>query len=361
MAGLDGEVIVADNGSTDGSQALARRLDARVVDVAKSGYGSALRGGILAAAGTHVVMADADASYDFHAIPQFVAKLREGFDLVVGNRFHGGIAPGAMPFLHRWLGNPVLSFLGRLFFRSPVGDLHCGIRAFTKEAYLRMDLRTTGMEFASEMIIVATLRGLRVAEIPAVLLPDGRSRKPHLRTWRDGWRHLRFMLLYSPRWLFLTPGATMLILGLAGLAWLGTGPRRVGPTTFDIHTLLMSGLVAIVGYQVIVFAAFTRAFATREGLYPESEWLRRLQRYVTLEVGLLVGLVLILTAIVAIAVAFFSWETVGFARLNPAVTMRQLIPASVLLVVGTQTVFSSFFLSILGLNRVADSDLVETD
>jgi glycosyltransferase involved in cell wall biosynthesis len=353
-SGLVGEVIVADNGSTDGSQAIAHRAGARVVEVSRRGYGSALRGGISAAAGTYIVMGDADASYDFDAIPAFLEKLRSGYDLVVGNRFHGGIERGAMPLLHKAFGNPVLSFLGRLFFKSPIGDFHCGMRAFRNEAYERMGLQTTGMEFASEMIIMAALRGLRVAEIPTVLRQDGRTRRPYLRTWRDGWRHLRFMLVYSPRWLFLTPGIAMMVLGSLGLTWLATGPRRVGPVVLDVNTLLLCGLLAIVGYQLIVFAVFTRAFAAREGLYPEQGLLQFLQKYITLEVGLLVGLCLLLMGAGGVVVAFLSWKSVGFEGLNPRVTMRELIPANVLMVVGTQTIFSSFFLSILGLQRAGN-------
>ncbi|MBO0727970.1 MAG: glycosyltransferase family 2 protein [Acidimicrobiaceae bacterium] len=360
-AQLRGEIVVADNGSVDGSQAIAGRLGARVVHISEKGYGSALRGGILAAGAPLVVMGDADGSYDFSAISAFVDKLREGHDIVIGNRFQGGILPGAMPALHRWIGNPVLSFLGRLFFTSPVGDFHCGIRAFRRDAYLDLRLKTTGMEFASEMIIMASLAGLRIAEIPVSLRPDGRSRKPHLRTWRDGWRHLRFMLLYSPRWLFLLPGVTMMAVGLAGAARLALGPQQIGSVTFGVHTLLLSGLVAIVGYQVIVFGVFTRTFAATEGIYPESRWFVWLQRYVTLEKGLLVGLAMLLGGVAAVMVAFSSWQSVGFGRLDATVTMRQMIPAGVLVVLGTQTIFSSFFLSILGLRRAPDADLLDGD
>ncbi|MBO0706837.1 MAG: glycosyltransferase family 2 protein [Candidatus Dormibacteraeota bacterium] len=360
-AQLRGEIVVADNGSVDGSQAIASGLGARVVHVSEKGYGSALRGGILAARAPLVVMGDADGSYDFSAIPAFRDKLREGYDFVVGNRFQGGIMPGAMPALHRWLGNPVLSFLGRLFFRSRVGDFHCGIRGFRRDAYLGLRLQTTGMEFASEMIIMASLAGLRIAEIPVGLRPDGRSRKPHLRTWRDGWRHLRFMLLYSPRWLFLLPGIAMMALGLAGAVRLTLGPLQIGSVNLGIHTLLLCGLIVIAGYQVIVFGIFTRTFAATEGIYPESGWFSWLQRYVTLEMGLLVGLCMLLGGAAAVLVTFFSWESVGFERLDPVVTMRQMIPAGVLLVLGTQTIFSSFFLSILGLRRAPDADLLDRE
>lgn len=356
-AGLTGEVIVADNGSSDGSQAVAEESGARVVHVTARGYGSALRGGILASRGTYVVMADADGSYDFGAVPAFVERLRAGYDLVMGNRFRGGIEPGAMPALHRWLGNPVLSFLGRLFFNSSVGDFHCGIRGFRRDAYGRLGLTTSGMEFASEMIIMASLRDLEVTEIPATLRRDGRTRRPHLRTWRDGWRHLRFMLLYSPRWLFLLPSLAMLLLGFGGLAALEGGPRTLGAVTIDIHTMLMSGMSAILGYQVLIFGVFTRAFATREGLYPGSQWLRALHRSGTLELGLLAGLgITVLGATVIVSTAF-GWQRTGFDHLDPRVTMRQLIPATVLLVIGTQTIFSSFFLGILGIQRAGGVEL----
>jgi glycosyltransferase involved in cell wall biosynthesis len=356
-ASLRGEVIVADNGSTDGSQVIAQRLGARVVDVPVRGYGSALRGGILASRAPYIIMGDADGSYDFSTIPVFVDKLRQGYDLVVGNRFRGGIAKGAMPFLHRWIGNPVLTFIGRLFFKSPAGDFHCGLRAIRRDVCLRMNLQTTGMEFASEMIIVASLQNLRVAEVPVVLLPDCRSQKSHLRTWRDGWRHLRFMLLYSPKWLYAVPGSLMIIAGLSGLVWLATGPKQIGSITFDGNTLLVAGLVAILGYQVLVFAVFTRAFATREGLYPESQWLRTLHRLITLEVGLLVGAALIIIGLVMLIIAVISWQRANFGHLNVTVTVEQVIPGCVVVVLGNQTIFSSFFLSILGLRRVADSDL----
>src|SRR5436305_7632500 len=247
--GLHGEVIVADNGSTDGSVVIAKELGARVVEVSRRGYGNALIGGIEAADGDFVIMGDADASYDFGAIGAFVDRLRSGDDLVVGNRFLGGIAPGAMPWSHRWVGNPVLTRIGRVFFHAPVGDMHCGLRAFRKEAFLRMHLRATGMEFASEMVIKAALKRMRISEVPVRLRPDGRTRPPHLRTWRDGWRHLRFMLLFSPRWLFLYPGLALFGLGVLGGAVLETGPKRIGPLGFDIDTLVLAAFCCLIGYQ----------------------------------------------------------------------------------------------------------------
>src|SRR5205823_7327727 len=260
---LSAEIVVADNGSSDGSRQIARRLGARVVEADERGYGAALKAGVGAARGRFIVMADADMSYDLGAVYPFIEKLRQGYDLVMGNRFEGGIHPGAMPWLHRWVGNPVLSRLGKLLFGAPVGDFHCGIRAFSKDAYARMRLRTSGMEFASEMVVRASLAGLRIAEIPAQLRKDGRSRPPHLRTWHDGWRHLRFMLLFSPRWLFLVPGSVLFALGAGVSLWLLGGPRMIGPLGLDIDTLLVAGFACLVGYQVIVFAVFTKVFAIR--------------------------------------------------------------------------------------------------
>ncbi len=348
--GFTAEIIVADNGSTDGSQLVARELGANVVEVQRKGYGSALIGGIDAAQGRFVVMGDADASYDFAAIAPLIAKLRDGYDLVVGNRFLGGIEPGAMPWSHRWLGNPVLSSINKIFFHAPVGDTHCGLRAFTKDAYERMRLRATGMEFASEMVIKASLKGMRITEVPVVLRPDGRSRPPHLRTWRDGWRHLRFMLLFSPRWLFLYPGLVLLVIGLGLSALLVAGPLRIGGVRLDIHTMLVAGFLALLGYQLVLFAVFTKMFAIREGFHPPHPALQTLLRYVTLEVGLLAGALMALGGLVALVLAVTSWQSVGFGNLNPATTMREVIPAVVLLSLGTQTIFASFFISILSID-----------
>jgi glycosyltransferase involved in cell wall biosynthesis len=348
--GLTAEIIVADNGSTDGSQVVARELGTRVVSVARKGYGSALIGGIDAAHGAYVVMGDADDSYDFGAIGPLVDKLREGYDLVVGNRFLGGIEPGAMPWLHRWVGNPVLTLISRLFFHTPVGDMHCGLRAFRKDAYEALRLRATGMEFASEMVIKASLRGMRIAEVPVTLRPDGRSRPPHLRTWRDGWRHLRFMLLFSPRWLFLYPGSALFAVGVLLSGLLLTGPRRVGTVTLDIHTLLVAGFLALLGYQLVLFAVFTKIFAIRMGFHPPHPALQKLFKYVTLEVGLVAGAVMVIAGVVGLILAVASWQAVGFGSLDPRLTMREVIPAVLLLAIGTQTVFASFFISILSID-----------
>ena len=274
-AGIHGEVIVADNGSTDGSVELAQSAGARVVHVDQRGYGNALRGGIHAARGTYVLMADSDDSYDFDHIPRFVEQLRNGSELVMGNRFLGGIRDGAMPPLHRYLGNPVLTAIGRLFFHSPSRDFHCGIRAFRKDSYERMDIRSTGMEFASEMVVKASLLRMKVSEVPTTLSPDGRSHPPHLRTWHDGWRHLRFLLMYSPRWLFLFPGIASIVVGLATCIWLMPGPRRVGNVVFDFHTLAYGFGAILVGFQLLAFAVFTKVFAITEGLLPEDPRLNR--------------------------------------------------------------------------------------
>jgi hypothetical protein len=349
--GVAGEIIVADNGSTDGSQEIARRLGARVVDVPERGYGSALHGGITAARGRYVILGDSDDSYDFSDLSAFLERLRAGDALVMGNRFRGRILPGAMPPLHRYLGNPVLSAIGRLFFHSPVGDFHCGLRGLSREAYDAIAPTTSGMEYASEMVIKATLAGLAISEVPIVLHPDGRSRPPHLRSWRDGWRHLRFMLLFSPRWLFLVPGSLLFGLGFAASVWLMTGMRRVGPAYLDIHTLLIAGLACLLGYQLIVFALFTKVFAISEGFQPMPGYLDRLFRHVSLETGIVVGLVLTFVGFGALVAAVWSWRAVGFGALDPRETMRQVIPGAILLVLGIQTVFSSFFLSTLGIRR----------
>ncbi|HET9780563.1 MAG TPA: glycosyltransferase [Candidatus Dormibacteraeota bacterium] len=348
---LNAEIIVADNGSTDGSQLIAREMGARVVDVARKGYGSALLGGIAAARGQFVVMGDADDSYDFTAIAPLIAKLRAGCDLVMGNRFSGGIRDGAMTWSHRWVGNPLLTRLSRLFFHTPVGDMHCGLRAFRKEAVDSLRLRATGMEFASEMVIKASLRRMRIAEVPVTLSPDGRSRPPHLRTWRDGWRHLRFMLLFSPRWLFLYPGLALFGGGAFVGAILETGPKHVGSLNLDIHTLLLAGFACLIGFQLVVFAVFTKVFAMERGFHPPSTSYYAMFDYIKLETGLAIGGLMFVAGLAGIIVAILSWGSAGFGNLDPRLTMREIIPAAVLLTLGVQTVFASFFLSILGMEK----------
>ena len=354
--GLEAEIVVADNGSTDGSQAAAEALGVRVVAVSRKGYGSALIGGIAAARGRFVIMGDADDSYDFTAIGPLLERLRDGCDLVMGNRFAGGIQQGAMVWSHRWVGNPALTFISRVFFHTPVGDMHCGLRGFRKDAYDRLRLRATGMEFASEMVIKASLQRMKIAEVPVTLSPDGRSRPPHLRTWRDGWRHLRFMLLFSPRWLFLYPGIALFAAGLIGGAILETGPKQVGGAQLDIHTLLLAGFACLIGYQLIVFAVFTKVFAMEQGFHPPNHRYRVMFRYVNLETGLLLGALMLLAGLAGLVVAVLSWRAVDFGSLDPRLTMREVIPASVLLTLGVQTVFASFFLSILGLDDSEPED-----
>ena len=351
LDGIVGEIVIADNGSVDGSQQIATNLGARVVQVQEKGYGSALMGGIAAARGKYVIMGDADDSYDFSDLSPFVQQLRAGSDLVVGNRFRGGIKPGAMPPLHRYLGNPVLTTIGRLFFQSPCGDFHCGLRGFRKAAISKLDLRTTGMEFASEMVVKASLNNLRIAEVPTTLSPDGRSRPPHLRTWRDGWRHLRFLLLYSPRWLFLYPGALLMLAGLIVNAWLLPGPGKIGGITFDVHTLVYAAMAILVGFQAIIFAVCTKIFAISEGLLPEDPRLNRLFHWINLEVGLIAGSFLILLGLAGSIYALDVWGQRSFGPLEPTRTLRAVIPAVTCLTLGCQIVFSSFFLSVLGLRR----------
>lgn len=352
---LDGEIIVADNGSTDGSREIAQDLGARVVHVKDKGYGNALRGGIEAATGKWIVMADADDSYDLSHITPFIEKLQEGYDLIMGCRLPKGggkIMEGAMPWKHRWIGNPVLSGIGRLFFESRATDFHCGMRAFTREAYQRITPRTTGMEFASEMVIKATLQGLRIGEVPITLYKDGRSRPPHLRSWRDGWRHLRFMLLYSPTWLFLLPGVFLLLVGTLFGARLQMGAWKVGPFGFDTNTLLVCSMCQVVGLQIFFFGIFTRVFAISEGLFPKTDSpLNNLYKLFTLERGVLLGLLIFLVGLVKLIMAVLYWKTAHFGAMSYPESLRQVIPAVTFVMIGVQVIFSSFFLSILDIPR----------
>ncbi len=351
--GIRGEVIVADNGSTDGSQEIAARRGVRVVNVTAKGYGSALLGGIAAARGTYVMMGDADDSYDFTHVDRFLHQLRDGADLVMGNRFKGGVEPGAMPVLHRYLGNPVLSAVGRIFFRAPVGDFHCGLRAFRKDAIERMQLRSPGMEFASEMVVRATLLSMKVTEVPTTLKKDGRSRPPHLRTWRDGWRHLRFLLLYSPRWLFLIPGVLLTLLGAATFLTLLAGPMRIGKVTFDIDAMLYGAFCTLVGFQVLVFATFSKVLGVSQGLLPPNKTLDRLFKWITLEVGLLAGGAMTLLGIVLSVMPILMWKRAGFGPMDPVHMVRATSAGLVCLTLGLETIFASFFLSVLGYVRKA--------
>lgn len=349
--GVEGEVLIADNGSTDGSQQLAQNAGARVVPVPIRGYGAALQAGIQAAKGKYVIMGDADDSYDFANLGLFVEKLREGYELVMGNRFRGGIAPGAMPPLHKYLGNPVLTTIGRVLFRSECKDFHCGLRGFNRESILALDLRTTGMEFASEMVVKATLNRLKITEVPTTLAKDGRSRPPHLRSWRDGWRHLRFLLMYSPRWLFLFPGLAAILLGVIIGGLVLPGPFFLDGIRFDIHSLLFASALIVSGYQAVTFAIFTKTYAIEAKLLPPDPAFQAPFKYITLESGLIVGVLLFLVGIVLSASAFIQWGHQAFGLLDPEVTMRLFIPGLTAVILGVQTIFSSFFLSILGLRH----------
>jgi glycosyltransferase involved in cell wall biosynthesis len=349
--GVRGEVVVADNGSTDGSQEIARQHGARVVDVPVRGYGAALRAGIAQARGRFVIMADADDSYALEDLRPFVEALRGGADLVMGNRFAGGIAPGAMPFLHRYLGNPVLSWLGRLFFRIPTHDFHCGMRGMRREAILGLGLRTNGMEFASEMVVRSALAAHRIVEVPTTLRPDGRSRSPHLRTWRDGWRHLRFLLAFSPRWLFLYPSLALIAVGVVAVLALFIGPVTFGDVSFDVQTMVVAASALILGTQGAGLALVTRAYAARLDLLPRSPRLERLLDRVTLEWGVVLGAVLGLVGMAAFVVALLRWREAGFGELRVD-DMRVPLAGMVLVITGGQCVMVSFMLS---LTRVGES------
>jgi len=348
--GIDGEIVVADNGSTDGSPAIATAHGARLVSVTARGYGNALRGGIAAARGRYVLMGDADGSYDFSHLPRFLDRLRAGVDLVMGNRFAGGIRPGAMPWKNRYIGNPALSLIGRVLFRTGIRDFHCGLRAFSVEAYRRMDLRTTGMELASEMVIKAKLLGLRLEEVPTVLRPDGRDRPPHLRPWSDGWRHLRFMLLFSPRWLFLYPGLTLMFGGVLGIAALIRGPVRLGGVAFDVHTMLFAAIAVLIGFQAVSFAVLGKFFTIRAGLRAPEARFERLLDAATLEAGLVGGAVLVLIGLALSAGAVWIWRQQGFGDLSPAAMLRLVIPGALGLTLGCQVVLTSLFLGVLRLD-----------
>ncbi len=350
---VSGEIVIGDNGSTDGSQKIAEAKGARVIAVPSKGYGSALMGAIEASNGKYVIMGDSDDSYDFENLNLYVEKLREGFDLVMGNRFKGGIKKGAMPFMHRYLGNPVLSFIGRLFFNCPVRDFHCGLRGFRQDIVKLLDLKTTGMEFASEMVVKATIFDLKITEVPTTLSPDGRSRPPHLRTWQDGWRHLRFLLIYSPRWLFLYPGIfLMLIGGLLGSVLIFQGPVKLTDQIyFDTNTLLYSGAFIIIGFQSVCFGLFTRVYAIETGFLPKRDSLLKWFKYINLETGLRIGLVITLIGLAGSFYSIFLWKETDFGQMNYSSILRLVIPSVVFIVVGFQTLLASFFLSVLGMNK----------
>ena len=348
--GIDGEVVVADNGSTDGSAELALAAGARVVRIADKGYGNALIGGIGAARGRFVIMADADDSYDFSHLEAFVESLRAGNTMVIGNRFRGGIRSGAMPPLHRYLGNPLLSFVGRLFFSSGIGDFHCGLRGIDREAAMRLSLQAPGMEFASEMIVKATLAGWRIAEVPTVLSPSGRSHVSHLRSWRDGWRHLRFLLMMSPRWLMLYPGLTLIGVGVAAELAILRGPIIIAGVGFDIHTMLYAGGAIILGTQLVLFSVLARAVGVLKNALPMSPSLARFLRAFTLERGILLGLTLGLAGLGLAAYSVSSWAHVRLAALDPATMMRVAIPSVTLMLAGAEVIFSSFLLGFIDIH-----------
>lgn len=348
---IDGEVLIGDNGSTDGSQEMAIHLGARVVDIPQKGYGSALIGGIHAAKGKYIIMGDSDDSYDFSRLEGYVEKLRQGYDLVMGNRFKGGIMKGAMPFLHKYLGNPVLSFIGRLFFGSKIGDFHCGLRGFSKEAAMKMDLRCTGMEFASEMVVKATLLKMKIAEVPTILYPDGRSRPPHLRTWRDGWRHLRFLLMYSPNWLFLYPGLFLFLFGLISTVTLSFSSIAIGNIGFDVHTMVYTVSILLIGFQSISFFMFSKIYAIQQGFLPVSSNLNSINKFINLEIGLIIGFIILF---MGIGLSFYTlnvWNKEHFGSLDNKLILKQVILASGALILGFQIILYSFFYSILGLKK----------
>lgn len=349
--GLPGEVLIADNGSNDGSQQIAADEGARVVPVAVRGYGAALMAGIDSANTEYILMADADDSYEFGHLPRFLAALDAGADLVMGNRFQGEIKPGAMPPLHRYLGNPALSFAGRLFFKIPAGDFHCGIRAFKRDSIMKLGLRTTGMEFASEMVVRASLMGLRIAEVPTTLSPDGRSRPPHLRTWRDGWRHLRFLLLYSPRWLFFYPGLAAASVGFLLSILLLPGERVVGTWHFDVDTLTYALGLMLIGVHICIFAVSAKVFGTTEGFLPPNPQFEKIFRYITLETGLAAAVTLLLLGFGAAGYSLAMWRATGFGALSPTHMLRITLPSAAAIMLGVEVMFASFFLSLLGMKR----------
>jgi glycosyltransferase involved in cell wall biosynthesis len=355
--GISGEVVVADNGSTDGSQQLAEQAGARVVQVKDKGYGNALMGGIVAARGKYVIMGDSDDSYDFSNLMPFVTELRGGADLVMGNRFKGGIEPGAMPTKHRYLGNPVLSFIGRLFFHSPIGDFHCGLRGFSRESALRLGLQATGMEFASEMVVKATLAHQKITEVPTTLSKDGRSHPPHLRSWRDGWRHLRFLLLFSPRWLFFLPGLVLFLAGLVIGAVIAAGPLKIGGVTFDVDTLVAASAMVVIGFQAVLFWLFTQVYAGSEGFLPEEPKVQRLLGNLSLERGLLLGAAIGMAGLAGLIFSLTYWQANKFGQLNYEHALRLMVPSVTALVVSCQVILGTFFLSILGIKQTRHTPL----
>ena len=348
---INGEIIIADNGSTDGSLAIAKSHNATIINVKQKGYGSALNAGINAANGTYVIMGDADDSYDFSNLMPYLTELRNGNDLVMGNRFKGGIENDAMPFLHKYLGNPVLSFIGRLFFKINISDFHCGLRGFSKSAYETMNLKTSGMEFASEMVVKSKLNNLSISEVPTKLYKDGRTRAPHLKTWSDGWRHLRFLMLYAPNWLFLYPGILLVIVGLVMSIILTINPIVFESFTLDVHTLLYTSVFLLVGFQFIIFYGLTKIFAVENELLPKSNRYNKLFKFINLEKGLICGFILLIIGVFLSFKGLASWQGTRFGQLETRTTLRIIIPAITTLQLGIQTILFSLFFSVLGLKK----------
>ena len=356
---INGEVVIGDNGSTDKSQQIATESGARVIDVKNKGYGSASFFAAKSSRGQYIIMGDADGSYDFSSLDLFLYKLREGYDLVMGNRFLGGIEPGAMPWKNKYIGNPVLSLIGKIIYRVPINDFHCGLRAFSRNAFDKMDLRTSGMEYASEIVIKSKLHDLKIAEVPIKLHKDGRDRPPHLRPWRDGWRHLRFMMMLSPKWIFWYPGLISVLLGATVLAWLLPGPHTIGDITLDIHTMFYAGLMIIVGYQAMTFGVITRKLGFVLGVLPINKYLIKFDDNFSLEYGLLIGIFLILVGASGLIYPLITWINTGFGGLQPVETMRIVIPTAVILIIGIQSVLFSIFMSFISFitdSRSEDSE-----
>jgi len=344
--GIDGEVLVADNGSTDGSIEIAEKCGARVAHISEKGYGAALRGGTKEAYGKYCIMGDADDSYDFSKLMPYMEKLREGYDLVMGNRFKGGIEKGAMPFLHRYLGTPVISFIGRLFYHNDIGDFNCGMRGYNKEKIVDLKLKSNGMEYASEMIVKSALQGYKIAEVPTTLSVDGRSREPYLSTWSDGWRHLKFLLMHSPDWLFLIPGLVFIVLGLIMMVVLTIEPVVINNISFDINTMLFSAGFILVGVNAVLFSCYTKVFAAQTGYIPLTESMKKISKF-TMEKGIVTGLLMILAGLAASVASIVIWGKTSYGVLDPDKIMRITIPAMTLCVIGVELVFGGFFLEIL--------------
>lgn len=347
---INGEILIADNGSTDGSKKIASKNGARIIDVKEKGYGNALNYGIQNARGEYIIMGDADDSYDFTELDAFMEKFSKGYELVMGNRFKGGIKKGAMPKLHRYIGNPVLSGIGKLLFKSEVSDFHSGLRGFRRQSILDLNLVTTGMEYASEMVVKATLNKLKITEVPVVLYPDGRSRPPHLRSWRDGWRHLTFLLLYSPKWLFYYPGIIFMVFGLIFLLLISTGMLDFTRVKFEINSMLFLATTILLGFNIATLGLYTNIYAFISGLVPPDERILRIVKSKSLEIGIVIGLLLLLLGSIGFLITLKNWVSNEFGELDSFLTIRTVIPSFIAMTIGTQIIFSSFFINVLKLN-----------